>query len=139
MGCNGHLHPQTKSGWGLCSQKCNTAPCEQKFCGQFHQHCTREFYVRKCFMQLFSSYILALQLFGKKILAKKASVKYWWNWHLDSGHALLPQFGSLIHVLWWFWNAAKIFLECFFFTKEISLYKKCKNWVLCDMGLYLFH
>jgi len=26
-------------------------------CSQFHQHFTREFYVRKCFAQLFSSYV----------------------------------------------------------------------------------
>jgi hypothetical protein len=38
-------------------------------CNQFHQHCTLAFYVRECFEQLVSSYILVLQFFGRK--------KYW--------------------------------------------------------------
>jgi len=52
-------------------------------CSQFHQHCTRAFFVRKAIKQLLSSYILALQFFGARILAKKVWVKSWRNWHLN--------------------------------------------------------
>ncbi len=48
----------------------------------FHQLFTCEFFIQKCFMQLFSSYILALWLFVEKISAQKAQVKWWWHWHL---------------------------------------------------------
>jgi hypothetical protein len=46
---------------------------------QFQQHFTRTFFVQKCFAQLFSTYILALYFFGKRILAQKMHVKCWWN------------------------------------------------------------
>jgi len=51
-------------------------------CSQFHQHFMRAFFVWKCFTQLFSSYVFALQFSGAKISPKKAQVKCWWNWHL---------------------------------------------------------
>ncbi len=44
---------------------------------QFHQHFTRAFFTRKCFAQLFSSYILVTKSpFVWKTLTKKC----WWNW-----------------------------------------------------------
>ncbi len=50
--------------------------------GQFHQHFTRTFFVWKQIAQLVSNYSLALWLFVKRILAKKARVKCLWNWPL---------------------------------------------------------
>ncbi len=47
---------------------------------QFHQHFTHVFFVRKCFEQLFSSYILALEFLEPKFWTKTACVKRWWNW-----------------------------------------------------------
>ncbi len=44
------------------------------------------YFVQKGFKQLFSSYILALQFFTTKILAKKICIKCWWNWHLLGSH-----------------------------------------------------
>ncbi len=35
---------------------------------QFHQHCMHTLFVRKCFAQFFSSYILALAYVGTKTL-----------------------------------------------------------------------
>ncbi len=51
-------------------------------CSKFHQQFIRNFFVWKCFTQLFSSYILALNFFGAKILVPKVRIKYWWIWHL---------------------------------------------------------
>jgi len=70
-----HVHFLTPNGLEICSQ--------------FHQHCTCTFFVRKCFKQLFSSYILALQFFCAKILAQNACVKCWWNWHVIDKKLLL--------------------------------------------------
>ncbi len=44
------------------------------------QHISSNFFVQKCFGQLFSSYSLALYFFGKRILAQKLLLKSWWNW-----------------------------------------------------------
>jgi len=44
--------------------------------GQFHQHFTCTFFIRKCFRQLFSRHSLALKNFGAKISAQKLLVKY---------------------------------------------------------------
>ncbi len=52
--------------------------------GQFHQHSTCSFYVRKLFAQLFCAYILGLYFTGARLLAQKLSVEYWWNWHLTT-------------------------------------------------------
>jgi len=41
---------------------------------------TRTFFVRKQISQLFCNFRLALLLFDKRILAKNALVKCWWNW-----------------------------------------------------------
>ncbi len=52
---------------------------------QFHQHFTRALFVWKCFTQLFSYYVLALQLrksFVKHFRTKNLRIKCWWNWHL---------------------------------------------------------
>ncbi len=38
------------------------------------------FFVRKCFAQLFSSFVI----FCAKMLVQKDLVKCWWNWHLVS-------------------------------------------------------
>ena len=46
---------------------------------QFHQHFMRNFFVRKCFAQLFCSHSLAFKKFGAKILAQNLQVKCWWN------------------------------------------------------------
>jgi len=50
---------------------------------QFHQHFKYTFFVQKCFAQICSNYSTALQFFGKRILAQKLLVKYWWNWLQD--------------------------------------------------------
>jgi len=47
---------------------------------QFHQHFTHASFVWKQISELFSHYFLALWLFVKRILSKKAHVKFWWNW-----------------------------------------------------------
>jgi hypothetical protein len=47
---------------------------------QFHQHSIRTFYVRKCFAQLFSSYILALEFLSPNFCTKNPHVKHLWNW-----------------------------------------------------------
>jgi len=50
---------------------------------QFHQHFTCTFFIRKCFAQLFSSYVLALAKGfrqNKHFRTKNLSVKCWWNW-----------------------------------------------------------
>jgi len=44
---------------------------------QLCQHFTHEFFVQKCFEQLFSSY-------AKHFHIKNALVKCWWNWHQDA-------------------------------------------------------
>ncbi len=43
---------------------------------QFHQHFTFAFFVRKCFEQLFSGYILALEFLASKFRTKNARVKH---------------------------------------------------------------
>jgi len=43
---------------------------------KFHQHFTCCFFVLKSFVQLFSSYSLALNFFGKRILAQKLLIKF---------------------------------------------------------------
>ena len=48
--------------------------------GRFHQHFKGRFFVRKCYVQLFSTYSLCLCVFVEKIWAKKFRVKCWWNW-----------------------------------------------------------
>jgi len=48
-----------------------------KFRRQFHQHLQKNSW--KCFAQLFSSYKLALLLFGAKISVKNLRLKCWWN------------------------------------------------------------
>ncbi len=40
---------------------------------------TLNFFVQKCFAQLFSNYSFALNFFGEKISVQKLIVKYWWN------------------------------------------------------------
>ena len=42
--------------------------------GQFHQHFTRTFFVRKSFEQLFCTYSVGLYFFGARILAQKLLV-----------------------------------------------------------------
>ncbi len=54
----------------------------EALCSQFHQSFTHKFFVQMCVAQLFSSYILASNFFGTKILAQKSHIKWWWNWHL---------------------------------------------------------
>jgi hypothetical protein len=58
---------------------------EKYFCSQFHQHFTCKFFVRKHFMHLFSSCVLAMKLkksCAKHFCAINLHVKCWWNWHL---------------------------------------------------------
>jgi hypothetical protein len=45
--------------------------------GQFHQHSTRSFYVRKLHAQLFCAYILGLYFTGARLLAQKLRVEHW--------------------------------------------------------------
>jgi len=52
--------------------------------GQFHQHFTREFLVRKCFTQLFSTYMQLEKSCWKDFRTKNACIKCWWNWYLFS-------------------------------------------------------
>jgi hypothetical protein len=42
---------------------------------QFHQHSMRDFLLQKCFALLFSSYSLALNFFGQRILVQKLLIK----------------------------------------------------------------
>jgi hypothetical protein len=51
---------------------------------QFHQHFMCNFFIGKCFAQIFSHYSLALWFFGKRISAQKLLVKCWWNWQQGS-------------------------------------------------------
>ncbi len=60
---------------------------------QFHQHFTCSFLYKKCYALLFSWYSLALNFFGKRILAQIMLVKCWWNW-LQPSH---------IHFWWRRW------------------------------------
>jgi len=55
---------------------------EQSTRCRFHQHFRRNFFVQKCFVQLFSSYSLALWFFVKRLSSEKLLVKCWWtpNW-----------------------------------------------------------
>ncbi len=48
--------------------------------GQFHQHSTRSFYVRKLHAQLFCAHVLGLYFTGVSLLAEKLLVECWWNW-----------------------------------------------------------
>ncbi len=50
------------------------------FRGQFHQHSTSSFYVRKLHAQLFCAYVLGLYFTGARLLAQKLHVECWWNW-----------------------------------------------------------
>jgi hypothetical protein len=50
---------------------------------QFRQHFTCKYFFRKCFMQLFSSFVLALAKgFQQKnyFCTKNACIKCWWSW-----------------------------------------------------------
>jgi len=49
---------------------------------QFYWHFTRAFFVQKCFMQLFSTYVLALAKVQKHFRMKNVRVNRWWNWPL---------------------------------------------------------
>ncbi len=45
--------------------------------GQFHQHSTRSFYIRKLRAQLFCTYILGLYFTGVSLPAQKLRVERW--------------------------------------------------------------
>ncbi len=53
--------------------------------GQFHQHSTSSFYVRKLRAQLFCAYVLGLYFTGVSLPAQKLLVECWWNWAQISG------------------------------------------------------
>ncbi len=53
---------------------------EREVRGQFHQHSTRSFYVRKLPVQLFCAYILGLYFTGISLPAQKLRIEHWWNW-----------------------------------------------------------
>jgi len=64
------------------------------------------FFVQKCYAKLFFCYISALWLFGKRISAKKASVKCWWNqplgWECGWSQQLLwPLCNARVRSLFW--------------------------------------
>ncbi len=64
----------------------NLSTCPLPYC-QFHQHFICVFFVRKCFSQLFSSYVLALAkgFWQKKHnRTKNTHIKCWWNWLLHT-------------------------------------------------------
>ncbi len=70
---------------------------------QFHQRFTYKFFVRKCFAQFFSGYVLALAKGRKHFHMKIACVKCWWNWPQSSNfeetlEADLVDF--LTHLFW---------------------------------------
>ncbi len=52
-------------------------------CSRFHQHFTGQFFVQKRIEQLFSIYVWLWNFLQPKILAKKLSIKCWWNWLLN--------------------------------------------------------
>jgi len=49
--------------------------------GQFHQNFMQAFFVQKCFVKLFFHLHVTREKLPKRLLYKKALVKYWWNWH----------------------------------------------------------
>ncbi len=61
--------------------------------GQFHQHSTRSFYVRKLRSQLFCAYVLSLYFTGARLLAQKLHVERWWNWPLVSSSSSSASIG----------------------------------------------
>ncbi len=61
----------------LCQRLCATWPRSR--C-QFHQHFTPDFFVHKCFAQLFSFSLGLVVFFGIRMLVQKLLVKCWWNW-----------------------------------------------------------
>ncbi len=71
--------PQFTSYWSTTwSQRCGSSVLSTRC--QFHQHFPCNFFVWKCFAQLFPNYSSALWLFSKRISAQKLLVKCWWNW-----------------------------------------------------------
>jgi len=67
---------------------------------QFHQHFTRKFFVQKCFAQLFSSIVLALQHFWRKNIPAKGLCKMLMKLTLELGNSYdndLPSISSTIN------------------------------------------
>ncbi len=64
------------------SQKLFTAATAavRKSSGQFHQHYTCSFYIRKLCAQLFCAYTLGLCFTGARLLSQKLRLERWWNW-----------------------------------------------------------
>ncbi len=63
------------------------------FWGQFHQHSTHSFYVRKLRSQLFCAYVLGLHFTSVSLPAQKLGIERWWNWTRES---ILPNFDFFV-------------------------------------------
>ncbi len=60
-----------------------------------------------CTKVLFSNYSLALWLFGKIILAKKADVKCWWNWYQSLVYLVqIPEIDTRNGLSFFLWKKA---------------------------------
>ncbi len=74
---NNTVNPEYFRNVGIGSVLKNDANLKINSWGQFHQHSTHSFYVRKLRAQLFCAYVLGLYFTGARLLAQKLCVERW--------------------------------------------------------------